>query len=91
MCYIIYCSNNLKLNQKKIINNNKCTENCGDRYEYNGKCYDTCLKGFLYDDSNNSLNICKSELDKCLLCPQVALNKNLCTKCNINYKFRGIY
>ena len=22
---------------------------------------------------------------KCLLCPNVSLNKNLCTKCNTNY------
>ena len=28
---------------------------------------------------------CKCELDKCLECPNVALNKKLCTKCNINY------
>jgi len=89
-CLIIDCSSNWKLNQKKIINNtNECIDSCDNssqyKYEYNGKCYENCSKGFLYDDNNNSLNICKCELDKCLTCPPVALNKNLCTKCNVNY------
>ena len=76
----------MEIKSKKIINNtNECAESCCNRYEYNGKCYDNCQKEFLYDDKNNSLNICKCELEKCLLCPQVALNNNLCTKCNINY------
>ena len=36
-CHIIYCSNNWKLKQKKIINNiNACAENCDNKYEYNG-------------------------------------------------------
>ena len=70
---------------KKIINStNECVENCGNRYEYNGICYDNS-KGFLYDDKNNSLNICKCELDKCLLCNNVSLNENLGIKCNDNY------
>ena len=44
-----------------------------------------CQKGFLYDDKNNSLNICKCVLDKCLLCNKVSFDKNLCIKCNDNY------
>ena len=31
------------------------------------------------------MNECKCELDQCLKCPNVALNKGLCTICNINY------
>ena len=31
------------------------------------------------------MNKCKCELEKCLFCPNVALNKSLCTKCNDNY------
>ena len=31
------------------------------------------------------MNKCKCELDECLLCPKVALEKGLCTKCNTNY------
>ena len=31
------------------------------------------------------MNKCKCELDECLLCPNVALQKELCIECNINY------
>ena len=86
-CFTIDCSPDWKAKQKKIINiNNKCVESCDDYnlIEYNGKCYERCPKEILYD--NDGLNKkCKCELDKCLLCPQVALNKDLCTRCNTNY------
>ena len=89
-CYTIDCSNTWKEKQKKIINNtNECIESCDKsiqyKYEYNGKCYENCSNGYIYDENNIILNKCKCELDKCLLCPNVALNKNLCTQCNINY------
>ena len=89
-CFTVDCSNDWKIRQMKLIkNNNKCIESCNNsqqyQYEYNGKCYDNCPKGFLYDDNNNSTKNCKCELDKCLLCPQVALNHDLCTECNIDY------
>ena len=88
-CYVIDCSNDWKSKQKKIINNNECIESCDIstqyKYEYNGKCYENCSNGFLYDNHGNKTNKCKCELDKCLLCKNVALNKSLCTKCNTNY------
>ena len=90
-CHVLNCTDDWKLKQKKLINNNdsKCIENFDNisqyPYEYNGKCYENCSKGFLYDENNNQLNKCKCELDKCLLCPKVVLYKNLCTECNINY------
>ena len=89
-CYTIYCSYNWKSKQKKFINNkNECIESCDNtgqyKYEYNGKCLENCPDEILYDEYNNALNECKCELEECLLCPEVALNKNLCTKCNINY------
>ena len=59
------------------------------KYEYNGRCYENCLNGYLYDNNNNKLNKCKCELDKCLTCPNVALNKKLCTKCNDNFYSKG--
>jgi len=88
-CKTISCSNDWKSIQKKIINNtNECIDSCENskqyKYEYNGKCYENCSNGFLYDN-NNKLNKCKCELDNCLECPYVALNKGLCTKCNDNY------
>ena len=89
-CYTIDCSDDWKSKQKKIINNNnQCIEGCDNntqyQYEYNGKYYERCEKGPLYDKDNNQMNKCKCELDECLLCPDVALNKTLCTKCNIDY------
>ena len=89
-CSTIDCSNNLKSKQKKLINNNtECIDSCDNNmqypYEYNGKCYENCINGFLKDENGNQINKCKCELEQCLDCPNVALNKNLCTKCNINY------
>ena len=89
-CPVFDCSNEWKSKQNKIINNNnECIESCDNSseypYEYNGKCYENCTKGYLLDESGNITNKCKCELDQCLLCPNVASNKNLCTKCNINY------
>ena len=85
-CKNIYCSNDWKSNQKKIIyETGECIDSCEYnliyKYEYNGKCYQNCNHGLI----NNNSNICKCELEKCLLCPPVALDKDLCTKCNINY------
>ena len=89
-CYVIDCSNDWKSKQKKIIHaNNECVNDCASNepyiYEYNGKCYIDCSKGYLNDDNNITTNKCKCELDQCLTCPNVALVKGLCTKCNINY------
>ena len=80
----------LAIKPKKIIKkDNECIESCKlssrYKYEYNGNCIDSCEKGFLYDKNNNTLNKCKCELDECLLCPNVALQKELCIECNINY------
>ena len=88
-CLKIDCSDDWKLNQKKIIDKNgTCIDSCSKDYaykfEYNGKCYQNCKDGFLTDD-NNITNKCKCELEQCLLCPPVALEINLCTMCNINY------
>ena len=83
-CYIIDCDNDWKLKQKKLINNNNiCIDNCYNdtiyKYEYNGKCYNNCINGYI----NNT--ICKCELEKCLICSNVAIYYNLCNKCNYNY------
>ena len=70
-CSVIDCSDDWKSKQKKIISNtNECIESCDNSYEYNGKCVESCPKGLLYDDNNNTLNTCKCELDKCLISPK---------------------
>ena len=89
-CYNIDCKNNWKSGQKKIIQgSNICIDNCQNneqyKYEYNGKCYETCSNGYILDDSNENTYKCKCELEKCLTCPQEALNNKLCSKCNDNY------
>ena len=89
-CYVIDCTDDWKSKQKKLIsNNNECIESCDNSsqypYEYNGKCYENCFNGFIYDENHKKTNKCKCELDKCLVCPKVGLDKNLCIKCNINY------
>ena len=73
------------LNEEEKKNYDNILKSAENIYEYNGKCYKYCLKGFLYDENNNQMNICKCELDKCLKCPNAALNNELCTKCNDNY------
>ena len=86
ICHIEDCTDNWKLNQKKIIDGtNECITNCADRnlYEYNGKCISECPNGDYKDDNN--IDKCKCELEKCFTCPTVALNKQLCTECNKNY------
>ena len=87
-CYIIDCSDDWKSKQKKIIpKTGKCLESCDKdpqyKYEYNGKCYDNCPKGYFTDENN--INKCKCELEKCLICPPEALEKKLCTKCNTDF------
>ena len=50
----------LEINKTKLINNNECFERCDNnsqyKYEYNGRCYENCSKGFLNDVFNNQLN-----------------------------------
>ena len=89
-CYAIDCKDDFDSKNNKLNNNdNECNKKCDKSsqypYEYNGKCKAKCKKGFLYDDYNNKLNICKCELDECLLCPKEALDRGLCSKCNNDY------
>ena len=79
-CYTIDCSNDWKSKQKKKMNND-CVESCNisKTYEYNGICLEGCSNGYFIE---NDIKKCKCELDKCLTCPQVALDKNLCTSCD---------
>ena len=89
-CHVNYCLNDWKSKKLKIINEtNICIESCDNTlqyiYEYNGICIERCPKGFLHDENNNKFNICKCDLEQCLICPKVASNLNLCTKCDTNY------
>ena len=83
-CYTIDCSYDWKSKQKKIINETKvCIDSCVNNtqyvYESNGRCYKNCLNGIARD------NICKCELEQCLICSEVALKNGLCNECNKNY------
>ena len=78
----------MEVKKKKLIDNNKCIESCENhstyKYEYNGCCYQNCTNGYFFNNIT-LVNECKCELEKCFTCPPVALNKNLCTKCNNDY------
>ena len=83
-CYTIINSNDWESQQKKIIDgSNECIDECykheSNKFEYNGKCYKDCQSGVTDD------NICKCELEMCLFCQKLSLDKELCTKCNDNY------
>ena len=85
-CHNINYSNDRKTKQKIAINNtNVCIESCNSKYDYNITCIEMCIDMLLFADNNITLNKCKCELDKCLICPQLTLNNNLCTLCNIDY------
>ena len=82
-CKVIDCSNNWKLNRKKLISkNNTCIDNCIDeyKYEYNGKCYNNCT---IYI-KNSYYNICINEtLEKNILISTETtniLNEIICTE-----------
>ena len=69
----------LEIRKNKADPNENCINNCITHIpyinEYNGKCIENCTNGYI--DYNSTNKICKCELDKCLTCPQVALEKNL--------------
>ena len=88
-CLIRDCSENWKLNQKKMIVENDlitCVDSCEENeiliFEYNGKCNEICTNGI---DFTSTVQKCKCELEQCHSCPLAALRKGLCTKCNDNY------
>ena len=82
-CQTIDCSTDWKKKQKKILDDNKCTDSCADNpdfnFESNGKCVKNCPKGY-YEES--SIKKCKCDLEKCLSCSPESLSHNLCIKCN---------
>ena len=87
-CHVIDCTEDWESKQKKIVNDNAaCIESCNNsspyQFEYNGKCYENCINGYL-DDGGNVINKCKCDIDKCLLCKNAVTNKK-CTKCDTNY------
>ena len=51
------------------------------KYEYNGKCYNNDLNGYL----NIENDTCQCNSDKCLNCLKINSTKDLCNKCLGNY------
>ncbi len=85
-CALNNCSAQYKLIQKKIIKeNDACIDNClyddKYKYEFNNKCYSTCIINY----NNSLLNICNCDLEQCLLCTYDSSIKGLCTQCNKNF------
>ena len=89
-CYVLYCEDDWKSKQKKLINNtNECIESCDNssqyQYEYNGKCYENCSQGLLYDKNSIKMNQCKCEIKECLTCSNSGKELGFCTDCNVGY------
>ena len=86
--YSIDCTDNWHLHQKKFINiTGLCIDINGRdiqyKYEFNVKYYENNINGNLVN--NSTIKSCKCNLEKCLLCPNIALTKDFCAECNKNY------
>ena len=74
----------------KLINTKKkCIKYCKDdnifnfKFEYNGGCYESCLKG---DYKKDEQDICKCETNTtCKDCTLLAIQNKLCSTCNDGY------
>ena len=87
-CYIIDCSFNWKLNQKKLIEEKSiCVDKCENDteyvHEYNGRCYKDCILTI----KNNEYDICKCELEKCSSCSNEGSYFGLCNECNYSFNY----
>ena len=87
--YICLKTDECPQNYKLISGTNKCILKCkndnifNSKFEYNGKCYAGCSKGFYTD---NDINICKCESNvACRDCPYSDSGNNLCSTCNTGY------
>ena len=56
-----------------------------DKYLKYGNCVSNCTNGFYLDENDNSIKICKCDLNKCYKCSKEGFNKNLCLTCNEGY------
>ena len=56
-----------------------------DKYLKYGNCVSNCTNGFYLDENDNSIKICKCDLNKCYKCSKESFNKNLCITCNEGY------
>ena len=89
-CYTIYCGDDWIKHQKKLIKEtNTCVESCylslNYEFEFNNKCFNSCVYGFYFDQENPQQKKCKCNSDKCLSCSEVESIKDLCISCNDSY------
>ena len=87
-CITFDCSTDWKLKSKIRVNiNGLCyDENNTDilyKYEYNGKYYENCLYGNLFN--NSTISRCNCDYEKCSSCPKEALKESLCSNCKTNF------
>ena len=74
-CYTLDCSDNWKINQKKIVSK---TDICFDifnndilyKYEYHGLYYENCINGNLIN--NSTINYCKCNNENCNSCSNLS-------------------
>jgi len=90
-CYSIDCTDDLNSKQNKLDkNDNECNQKCDKssqyKYEYNGKCFNHCPNGFLYDKINNKCikNIFKNIMQE-LIISEKKETKQISSKEEIDY------
>ena len=87
-CASIDCSDEWKLNQKKLVNktgiciNTLTQKEIIYKYEYQGIYYEDCINGNLINNIETKSCLCD---EKCLFCPQEPLTKNLCINCSVGF------
>ena len=87
-CYTIYCLNDWRIYQKKLINvTNICLDTYDNpvlyKYEYKGKYYENCTNGNLIN--NSIIKSCQCYKEISISYSNEPINEILCTKCNYNY------
>ena len=78
-CYTLDCSDNWKINQKKLVNkSNICFDISNHsilyKYEYKGLYYENCINGNV--TNNKTINYCKCDNEKCGNCLNISLIDN---------------
>ena len=94
-CPMIDCTDNWRLNQKKInLENDQCIENCSltdnNKYNYKGECYANCPNK-TYND-NYTCEDCHPDCQECIKAPDIiSANCKVCSGSDKYLNFGNCY